>query len=72
MNIIGQNSNMKLHFVPMDYCAKAILALANNPHSYGKCFNLYGNDLNISILYQALIDRLPHLINNKTSGKNLY
>ena len=56
---IVENSNISLHFVPVDYCAKVIVALANHDQSKGKCFNLYGNDFNISRIYQILFEKFP-------------
>ena len=58
LNTIVDHANMNFHFVPVDYCAKVIVALAMNCRSQGKCFNLYGNDLNISTIYQILFNRL--------------
>lgn len=58
MNTIVNDANMNFHFVPVDYCAKVIVALGNDSRSQGKCFNLYGNDFNISIIYQILFQQL--------------
>ncbi|CAF1230543.1 unnamed protein product [Adineta steineri] len=61
LNTIVENSNMKLHFVPVDYCAKVIVALSKNFESQGKCFNLYGNPFNIANIYKILFDKLSNI-----------
>ncbi|CAF1223853.1 unnamed protein product [Rotaria sp. Silwood1] len=65
MGTIVENANMLLHFIPVDYCAKAMVALAMHPGSGGKCFNFYGNELNITVLHQLLVDRFPNVIQKK-------
>ena len=58
LKTIVENANMKLHFVPVDYCAKVIVALALCSNSQGKCFNLYGNALDIGRIYRILFEKL--------------
>jgi fatty acid CoA ligase FadD9 len=65
MGAMVENANIKLHCVPVDYCSRAMVALAMHPDSSGKCFNFYGNGLSISFLHQALIDRLPGVIQHQ-------
>ena len=65
MKTIVENTNLKLHMVPVDYCAKIIVVLGFHSDSQGKCFNLYGNPLNISRIYKILFDRLSHIDINK-------
>jgi thioester reductase-like protein len=65
LNTIVQNSNINFHFVPVDYCAKIIVALAMNEETRGKCFNLYGDPFNISIIYQVLFKKFPEKIFNQ-------
>ena len=61
METIVENANLNLHFVPVDYCAKVIVALSMNFNSQGKCFNLYGNHFNISVIYQILFQKFPNV-----------
>ncbi|CAF1264312.1 unnamed protein product [Adineta steineri] len=61
LNTIVENSNMKLHFVPVDYCAKVTVALSKHFESQGKCFNLYGNPFSIANIYKILFDKLSNI-----------
>jgi thioester reductase-like protein len=65
LNTIVEDSNMKLYFVSVDYCAKAIVALAFNSGSQGKCFNLFGNPFDISRIYKILFDKFTNININK-------
>lgn len=65
MKCMVQNANIELHSIPVDYCAKAIVALANHPNSKGRCFNFYGNGLSISYVHNALTEKLPGVILKK-------
>ncbi|UJR09844.1 hypothetical protein I4U23_014069 [Adineta vaga] len=65
LKTIVENTNMKLHFVPVDYCAKVLVALSMCSNSQGKCFNLYGNSLNLARIYQILFDKLSNIEINR-------
>lgn len=54
---IVDQAKINFHLIPVDFCAKIIVALAMNSQSQGKCFNLIGNPLNISTIDQILSRR---------------
>ena len=65
MGCIVENANILLHSVPVDYCSKAIVALAMHPNSRGHCFNFYGNGWSILSLHNVLMEHLPGVIQTK-------
>ena len=65
LGCIVENASTKIHSVPVDYCSEAIVALAMHPDSGRHCFNFYGNGWSISLLHNALIHRLPGVIQKK-------
>ncbi|CAF1615445.1 unnamed protein product [Rotaria magnacalcarata] len=67
---IVENADLQLHPIPVDYCAKAIVALAMHPDSSGCCFNFYGNGVSISHLHDALVQRLPGVVKKKIEQNN--
>ncbi|CAF1547150.1 unnamed protein product [Rotaria sordida] len=70
MGCMVENADLQLHFIPVDYCSKAIVALAMHPDSGGHCFNFYGNGLSISCLHNGLVQRLPDVIKKKIEQNN--
>ncbi|CAF1119671.1 unnamed protein product [Didymodactylos carnosus] len=70
MGAVVENANILLHFVPVDYCSRAIVVLAMHSDSGGKCFNFYGNGLSISLLHKALVDQLPGVIWTQIAQNN--
>ncbi|CAF2756041.1 unnamed protein product [Rotaria sp. Silwood2] len=70
MGCMVENADLQLHPIPVDYCSKAIVALAMHPDSGGRCFNFYGNGLSISCLHNALVQQLPGVIKRKIEQNN--
>ncbi|CAF3156039.1 unnamed protein product [Rotaria sp. Silwood2] len=65
-----ENADIQLHLVPVDYCSKAIVALAMHSDSSEHCFNFYGNSLSISCLHNAGVQQLPGVITKKIEQNN--
>ncbi|CAF4453971.1 unnamed protein product, partial [Rotaria sp. Silwood2] len=70
MGCMVENADLQLHSIPVDYCSKAIVALAMHSDSEGHCFNFYGNGLSISSLHNALVQQLPGVIKKKIEQNN--